>query len=95
MSNESILIDHMNLRTNNNTKICASCKQPGHSRASHKACPNNKHNRRDPILNNDNVCKSCKLVGHTRTSHRDCLHNKDRSENQIPELINMNVFCFV
>jgi hypothetical protein len=23
MSNESILIDHMNLRTHNNTKICA------------------------------------------------------------------------
>ena len=55
MSNESILIDHMNLRTNENTKICASCKQPGHSRASHKAFPNNKFNKRDPILNNDNV----------------------------------------
>ena len=55
MSNESILIDHMNLRTNDNTKICASFKQPGHSRASHKACPNNKFNKRDPILNNDNV----------------------------------------
>ena len=55
MSNESILFDHMSLRTNDNTKVCASCKQPGHSRASHKACPNNKFNKRDPILNNDNV----------------------------------------
>ena len=48
-----------------------------------------------PLIPNITVCKSCKLVGHTRTSHRDCLYNKDRSENQIPELINMNVFCFV
>jgi hypothetical protein len=55
MSNESILIEHMNLRTNNNLKICVCCKQPGHFRASHTNFPNNKHNKKDLNLNNNNV----------------------------------------
>ena len=45
--NNLIEIDSIPTLNNNilNAKVCRSCKQPGHSRASHSRCLNNKKNK--------------------------------------------------
>ena len=35
----------MSMSHKNFTKVCVSCKQPGHLRASHSDCPFNKKNK--------------------------------------------------